>query len=230
MYSLASSQSCISHHLYRIAPFLPLPRTIGLIPAFWSHLRTEDLCVSSMSASVFRLTTNRSLSVLSVLLVFLGFISVHYYPHLLNPHSSHTSHPASLLRGWLQSGHLLTGEILADSQFSPRASSIARAIASGHESTSISLFSFRRAIVERQRIFLSCSISTLGSTPHRNAAKTNRHVASLCEGHPPAFPRLAKTSQRPFSSLLTLIKSVPQPVLDFMVWPVVLRGRMPLEF
>ena len=101
---------------------------------------------------------------------------------------------------------------------------MARAMASGQESTSISLLSFRRAIVERQRIFFSCSTSTLGSTPHRSAAETTRHVASLCEGHPPAFPRLANTSQRPFSSLLTLMKSVPQPVLDFMVWPVVLWG------
>jgi len=224
VYSLASSQSCISHHLYRIAPFLPLPRTIGLILAFWSHLRTEDLCASSMSASVFRLTTNRSFSMLSVLPFFLEFMVAYDYPHFVNVQLSQTSHPASLLRGWLQSGHILTGEILADSQSSPRASSMARAMASGQESTSISLLSFRRAIVERQRIFFSCSTSTLGSTPHRSAAETTRHVASLCEGHPPAFPRLANTSQRPFSSLLTLMKSVPQPVLDFMVWPVVLWG------
>ena len=146
------------------------------------------------------------------------------HPHLSYPQLSQILHPESLRRGWPQSGHLLTGVVLTDPQFSPRTSSIARAMASGHESTSMSLFSLRRATVERQRILLSCSTSTLGSTPDLSAAETTRHVASLCEGQPPAFPRLANTSQRPFSSLLTLIKSVPQPVLDFMVCPSVLWG------
>ena len=146
------------------------------------------------------------------------------YPHFVYPHPSQTLHPDSLLRGPWQSGHLLAERALTGLQFSPRTSSMARAMASGQESTSISLFSFRRAIVERQRMFLSCSMSTRASTPHRRAADTARQVASLCDGHPPALPRLANTSHRPFSSLLTLMKSVPQPVLAFMVWPEVLWG------
>lgn len=146
------------------------------------------------------------------------------YPHFVNAQLSQTSHPASLLRGYRQSGHLLTGEVFTGSQSPFRVSSIARAIASGQESTSISFFSLRRAIVERQRMFLSCSMRTRGSTSHRRAAETARQVASLCDGQPPALPRLANTSHRPFSSSLTLMKSVPQPVRDLMVWPDVLRG------
>jgi hypothetical protein len=66
------SHSLISRHLYRIAPFLPRPKIIGLIPASCSHRRTDDLCASSMSASVLKLTTNRSFSPLYGLIFSLG--------------------------------------------------------------------------------------------------------------------------------------------------------------
>ena len=74
-----------------------------------------------------------------------------------------------------------------------RTSSIARAMASGHESTLISLLSFLREIVERHRIPLSCSISIFGSTPLLKAVETIRHVASDWAGQPPALPKLANT-------------------------------------
>ena len=52
----------------------------------------------------------------------------------------------------------------------------------------------RAAAVERHRMPRSCPISSLGLTPDRRAVETALHVASDCEGHPPALPRLAKTS------------------------------------
>jgi Tol biopolymer transport system component len=104
------------------------------------------------------------------------------------------------------------------------ASSMALAMASGQDNTSISLFEFLRVTVERQRIPFNCSIKTVGATPLLKAAETTLHVASDCAGHPPALPRLAKTSHRPLSSSFTLTKRVPQPIRNFMVWPFVLRG------
>ena len=101
--------------------------------------------------------------------------------------------------------------------------SIALAIASGHERTSMSLLPFFCEIAERQRMPLSCSMSTSGLTPQRRATETALQVASDCAGQPPAFPKLAKTSQRPRSSLLTVTKSVPQPMRNLVVEPSVVR-------
>jgi succinate dehydrogenase/fumarate reductase flavoprotein subunit len=84
-------------------------------------------------------------------------------------------------------------------------------MASGQERTSISLLVFLPTIVDRQRMPLSCSINTSGLTPLLSAADTALQVASDWKGHPPALPRLANTSHRPFSSLLTVTNRVPQP-------------------
>ena len=104
-------------------------------------------------------------------------------------------------------------------------SCIALAIASGHESTSISLFDFLRVTVERQRIPLSCSMSTSGSTPLLRATESIRAVASLWDGQPPAFPRFVNISKSPSSSLFNVINKDPQPVFDLIVVPVVFLGR-----
>ena len=86
----------------------------------------------------------------------------------------------------------------------------------------MSLLTFLPEIADKQRMPLSCSISISGSTPHRRATEMARQVASDWAGHP-ALPRLAKTSQRPDLSLLTVTKSVPQPILNFVVVPLVVR-------
>ena len=69
-------------------------------------------------------------------------------------------------------------------------------IASGQDST---LSPFCRS-VEWQRMPRSCSMSVSGLMPARSAVDTRRLVASLCEGQPPARPRLVNTSQMPCSS------------------------------
>jgi len=146
------------------------------------------------------------------------------YSHLLNPHWSHTLQPASLRRGWPHSGHLLV-DGLGGVESCPKASSMALAMASGHDCTSTSRSVLRAAIVDRHRIPLSCSTRTFGSTPDRRATETARHVASDWAGQPPAFPRFPKTSARPEPSLFTVMNRVPQPMRCLNVWPSVLRGR-----
>ena len=159
---------------------------------------------------------------------------IQHYPHELNKHLSHTKQPASRRMGWLQNGQLRpsTGPATAGgAHVSSSASSMALAIASGQESTSTSLLSLRATRVDRQRMPLSCSISAWGSTPERSAVETTRQVASDWDGQPPALPRLAKTSQIPSPSLLTVTKSVPHPIRNLLVLPVVMRrrGRGPRE-
>ncbi len=86
---------------------------------------------------------------------------------------------------------------------------------------------FLAVAVDKHRMPRNCSIRTLGSTPDLNAADTARQVASDWLGQPPALPRLANTSHRPCSSLLTVTKSVPQPMRNLSVLPAVdlARGR-----
>jgi len=119
----------------------------------------------------------------------------------------------------------LTTETITGSEISPRTPSIARAMASGHESTSISLSSFLRAIVERQRMPLSCSTRTFGSTPHLRATESIRAVASLCDGQPPALPRFVKISKKPVLSSFIVTKREPQQVLALVVLPTMVLER-----
>jgi len=89
----------------------------------------------------------------------------------------------------------------------------------------MSPLSLRARQVDRHRMPLSCSMRTAGSTPERRATERTRQVASDWLGQPPALPRAAKTSHRPASSRLTVVNSVPQPILDLEVLPVVTRLR-----
>jgi hypothetical protein len=120
------------------------------------------------------------------------------YPHFECPQLSQILQPLSYLRFDSHTGHLSSFDIeAAVTDLAPRASSIARAIASGQERTLISLSTFLLETVDRHRIPFSCSIKIEGSTPHRNAADTALHVASDWAGQPPALPRLLNTSQSP---------------------------------
>ena len=127
--------------------------------------------------------------------------------------------------GWLQNGQTRPALTSSGTLGVPKASSIALAMASGQDSTVTSLLFLRATDVDRQRIPLSCSIRTSGATPERKAVEIALQVASLCDGHPPALPKFANTSQSPLLSRLTVTKSVPQPILNLEVWPVVVRVR-----
>ena len=96
--------------------------------------------------------------------------------HLLNP-QLHTKQPASFLIRKPQSGQMFP-LVAVGNEASPKASSIALAIASGQESTfTLSPF-FLAVAVERQRMPRSCSMSSFGSTPDRRAVETALQVAS----------------------------------------------------
>jgi len=129
-------------------------------------------------------------------------------------------HPSCLRNCAPQSGQAFPRIVGPTCTGPPIPSSIALAIASGQERTFTSSPFFLALAVERHRMPRSCSMSSLGSTPDRRATETALHVASDCDGQPPALPRLAKTSHSPRSSLFTVTNSVPQPMRNLEVLPL----------
>ena len=153
------------------------------------------------------------------------------HPQFVYPQFRQVKHPGLRPRGQPQFGQRLPLQTSSVSGESPKVSSSALAIASGQERTVALSPLFLAVAAERQRMPRNCSASSFGSTPDRRATDVARHVASDCDGQPPALPRLANTSHNPASSRLTVTNKVPQPMRNFEVLPVVTRrrgrGRLP---